>query len=168
VGSKIATVVPLRADVVRERVRANADRHRYNPLSPSREAGTRPFVFNEGNGELVVHLRGWLPDWWGLEARLALEPVGRGSTRLEARLGGRRADRVVAGCGLTLFVLIPLVAFAISSGRDLGMLPFLSLPLLLFVVVPLAYRLYRKDDQQLVQFLEDLFPEAHNWERAPR
>jgi hypothetical protein len=28
------------------------------------------------------------------------------------------------------------------------------------VMVPLAYRFYRRDDRQLVQFLEDLFPEA--------
>jgi hypothetical protein len=159
-AKQIEIVVPLAPERVRERIRAEADRHRYDPLSMSREAGSRTFIFSEPRGELVVHVRGWLPDFYGHEARITFEPVGQGATRLHAKLRIPLASRVIVGVGLVLFVGLPLVAFAISGGRDLGMLPFLGLPLGLFVVVPLAYRFYRRDDRQLVQFLEDLFPEA--------
>ena len=168
-GRVIEIIVPLPPERVRERIRANADRHRYDPFSTSREVGSRAFIFSERNREIVLHRRRWLPDFFAHEARLTFEPLGSGEmTRLRARLQIPLAYRVVVAAGLALFVGLPLVAFATSGGRDLAMLPFLSLPLGFFVVVPLAYRLYRRDDdRQLIQFLQDLLPEAES-KAAPR
>jgi len=161
----IELLVPLSTERVRERLRGHADRHRYSPFSRSREAGSRPFIFSEQKGQLVFHLRGWLPDFFGLEARLTLDPVGHGATRVRASLQVPAANRVVLGVGLGLFVVMPLVAFAVSSERDASVLPFVSVPVVYFLLMPLAYRLYREDDRQLTRFLRDSLPEA-DWGAA--
>jgi hypothetical protein len=162
---RIELLVPLSTERVRERLRGNADRHRYSPFSRSREAGSRPLIFNEQNGQLVFHLRGWMPDFFGLEARLTLDPVGHSATRVRASFQVPTANRVVLGVGLAFFVVMPLVAFAVSNERDPTVLPFVSLPLVYFLVLPFAYRLYRQDDRQLMRFLKDSLPEA-DWRPA--
>src|SRR5438093_7168164 len=114
----IELLVPLSTERVRERLRGHADRHRYSPFSRSREAGSRPFIFSEQKGQLVFHLRGWLPDFFGLEARLTLDPVGHGATRVRASHQVPQANRVVHEVGLGLVVIMPLGAFRVYNESD--------------------------------------------------
>jgi hypothetical protein len=156
--------VALAPDIVRQRIRANADRHKYSLLDPTREAGSREFIYEERRGQLAVHLRSWFLNNFGLEAELSIEPVAPTATRVRVRFQVPRADRILNSIALAWFVGLPLLALFLADRVDrTGTLVFLAGSVTYLVLLPLAYRRLHKDQRRLADFLELVLPEAGRW-----
>jgi hypothetical protein len=161
---EIERMVALAPEIVRERIRTNADRHRYSLLNPSREAGSREFIYEERRGKLAVHVRSWFINHFGLEAELSIEPVAPTATRVRVRFQVPRADRVLNAIALAWFVGLPLLALFLADRVDrIGTLVFLAGSVTYLVLLPLAYRMLHQDERRLAEFLELVLPEAGRW-----
>jgi hypothetical protein len=152
--SEINMMVPLSVEETRGRILACADKYGFDPLGASRAAGSRPFIVEERGERIAISRRSWLPDPYGLEADVELTVVPPDKTSLHGTLRIPTARRVITAVLLVIFVGLPLLALGAPAGVNRSStLVMLALSVTLLIILPLALRAYRKDDQHLVGFL---------------
>ena len=119
--------------------------------------------YEQRGARIAVRRRTGLPDLYSPELTIELQSVRSDSSRLRGTIQMPWASRIVAAILLTIFVGFPLVALVAPSSTDrAGTLVALALSLVLLVVLPLAVRWFRKDEERLVQFLRVCLPEMRN------
>jgi hypothetical protein len=155
----IEMLIPLSLEETRRRIMTCADPYRFDPLSPSRVAGKRPFIVEVRGRQIAVSRRNWLPDLYGLEAAVELEAVPPNVTQLRGTVRIPTARQVVSAVLLAVFIGFPLLALTQPGVDRGGTLAMIAISFTFLVVLPVALRWYRRDQERLVEFLRACLPE---------
>ena len=150
--------VPLPPIDVLERIRGSVDRWRWDPLSPTRQAGYRQYVGRIGPSRFSVHLRNSLPNpmYRAIEVEVADSP--QGGAELRWRIV-RPLMRPLIGC-VSMLVLFGVLGTVFAETVSVG---GLLIDLAVIVLAGLAFSLKAvliREHQRLREVLPRLFPEG--------
>lgn len=150
--------VPLPPSEVLERVRVTVDRKRWNPLSPTREAGYRAYVGQVGPSNFSLHLRNSLPNPLYRALLVDVAAGQQGGAELHWRIV-RPLMRPLIGCFAMLVLFGVLGTLFAETVNVEGLLIDLAVVLLAVLVFSLKAALLR-EQQRLREFLPTVFPEG--------